>query len=48
MIVLFYMMLFEICVSDDFGYLGKNLSEPKLNIIQMFELCTGCEPKLYI
>ena len=32
------------CVSDDFGYLGQNLSEPKPNIIRMFHFGTGYEP----
>ena len=36
------------CVSDAFGYLGENLSEPKPNVIQIFHFGTGCEPKPYI
>ena len=37
-----------ICVSDDFGYLGENLSDPKPNVIQMFHFGTGCEHKPYV
>ena len=36
------------CVSDDFGYLGENLSESKLNVIRMFDFGTGCKSKPYI
>ena len=36
------------CVSDDSGYLGENLSEPKQNVIRILHFGTGCEPKPHV
>ena len=36
------------CVSDYFEDLGEHLSEPKPNVIRIFDFGTGCEPEPYV